>query len=105
MDRAPLPRPEPVYEPPDLDPPPWKRRPASGGPPGARPGLKTHTMAELVEMSVEPPPMLVEATLPEVGLTVLAGPPKVGKTLLASQVALVVGAEGSQPDFLGRSSG
>ncbi len=106
MDKVPMARSEPVYEPLDAaDDPPWKREPAIGGRPAHRPGLKTHTMADLVTMSVEPPPMLIEGTIPEVGLTVLAGPPKVGKTLWASQVALVVAAEGSQPNFLGRSSG
>lgn len=67
-------------------------------------GLKTFSMAELIAMEPNPPPML--GCIPEIGLTVLAGSPKVGKTLLASQFALCVGAigpEDARPDFLGRS--
>lgn len=103
MPKVPLPRPEPVYVP-VQDEPPWTAEPVIGARP-QRLEIKTHSMAELVAMHIEPPPMLVEGTVPEVGLTVLAGPPKVGKTLLASQMGLVVGAEGSQPDFLGRGTG
>lgn len=95
-------RPEPVYEPVPVE-PEWLGEKAIGQRIERPTGLKTHSMTELVEMSVEPPPQLVEGVVPEVGSEVLAGPPKVGKTLLASQLALAVASD-AEAEFLGRAT-
>lgn len=73
---------------------PWADEPAIGArprPAQARPtGLVALSWDEVLAEPPTPPPML-RRSVPEVGLTVLAGSPKVGKTLWASQTALETG--------------
>lgn len=89
----------PPPAPPSDDAPPPKRASPKKAPPERAPLVEALTVAQVLDLEVRPPEMLIENLLPRRGVTLLTGPQKSGKTIFSAQAAIALATNHALFDY------